>query len=502
MPDRTLLPKPRIHYLPLILLAAGWQSGALSAAALNQPDCAALTRWARALDPAANFSPVDGITVNRRFEDAVAQPLFGVTFMNWQNDDTTALQSWLNGCRQEAAGRKDTEASNALYAMLKETRSAYKQLRQVWSAQKMVKNTVDRLAGLKPDEGSAKVLAMAASALRGEDVSAELEALPRNWYGYGRQAAEISNFAPLLTEETRAEFLATLEQAGSSAEAAVAERSAAQQALVARIAAVPATQAGLNELYAISREVDAASMSREDYAAYDAALQNKRQWVQRQLEAEAAAEEARRRSLPAPAVARVDALLSGEDVEDLEFAGLPLNAPRSRLAQTAQNQWGFKQAPTMSLDETEYAVTRRDMDNYLKSERRNGGALRLRTHRGLVGEIRFSEHFPGPIPLADLEAYLRERFGKPDERSAAPNGYLVMHWQEGDRLLQVEAGPRIAQHFQNAGVQSSMALRLQDADFVDYLEDAGKRCQRLSEKPRDKLSQSEATALAMRCLEP
>jgi hypothetical protein len=354
---------------------------------------------------------------------------------------------------------------------------------------------------MKASADSADLLDIAVAALRGEDVAGRPEALPPRLVGYGRQAAQLANFAPMLPESTRADFIARLEQAGVGVEAEVARAGEARQALLARIAEVQATQAGLNELYAISRGVDASAMSREDYEAYDAAFQAKRSWVQAQLQAKADAAEKHRRSSPAPVAARVDALLDGDDVEDVEFAGLPLGAPVGKLGSVAQQQWGYKQSPTLSIDEKQFTPSRKTMSDLLERESRSGGFLFLRTHNGEVGMIRYWEHYPGPVPVGELEAHLRNRFGSPDDSQTTPASTLAT-WKDGDRYLEVEAGRRIAQHMQNQGVQSSMEIRLWTEDFSDYLEEAEERCERLADKPRNRLSKREAAALAMGCLEP
>lgn len=488
--------------LPVLLgLHATASLHAIADTTLKEPGCTALTAWAQGLDPAATFAPAAGLTVNERFQNAIVEPLFGVPFMNWQNDDTTALQNWLTNCRREAAAAQNTAASNALYAMVKETRNAYKQLRRVWSAEKMVTGTVARISELKPDADTAALMSIAIAALQGDDVTSEVQGLPPRWTGYGRQAAQLADFAPLLSAERRAAFIDLLEQSSESAKGIAAERSVAQTALLSRIAEVPATQAGLNELYAIARTVEPGTMSPEDYRAYDSALQAKRAYVQSQLEAQAAAEEAQRRSQPAPVITQINALLIGEEVDGLEFRDLPMNGARGRLSQVVQQGWGLKQTPSLSYDETEFAITNNAMAALMKSERRSGGALALRTHQGRVGQIQYTEHYPGPVLIEELEAYLLERFGKPDERTGSVS-FAAFAWRDGNRRLQISAGARIAQHLQNRGVQSSVTLLLQDTGFLEYLEDAAQRCEKLRNKPRDRLSTEEAQALVMGCLEP
>ena len=100
----------RILVTLILLAAGGFQQTVRAEVTLSQPDCPTLTDWASGLEPSATFSPAEGITVNRKFDDAAVIPLFGVTLLQWQNDDTTALQRWLTDCRREAAGAKDAAA--------------------------------------------------------------------------------------------------------------------------------------------------------------------------------------------------------------------------------------------------------------------------------------------------------------------------------------------------------------------------------------------------------
>jgi hypothetical protein len=141
------------------------------------------------------------------------------------------------------------------------------------------------------------------------------------------------------------------------------------------------------------------------------------------------------------------------------------------------------------------------MSDLLESERRSGGFLFFRTHEGRVGMIRYWEHYPGPVPVDELETHLRERFGSPDDRNVSPVS-LVMNWEAGNRYLKVEAGNRVAQHMRSQGAQSSMQITLWSEDFADYLEAAESRCAMLRKKTRGQLSNEEAADLVKGCLEP
>ena len=165
-----------------------------------------------------------------------------------------------------------------------------------------------------------------------------------------------------------------------------------------------------------------------------------------------AAAEAQRITLPAPEVVRIDALLTGVDVDALGLSTFSLGMPRQQVARGAENDWGVKQTPFLELDEQHFAVTRNRMSQLLETERRGGGLLTARSYRGRAGQPRYREHYPGPVPVAELEAHLRERSGAPGERRVARDGFTSLPWEDGDRYLKVQAGRRIDQHRQLDGV--------------------------------------------------
>jgi hypothetical protein len=138
----------------------------------------------------------------------------------------------------------------------------------------------------------------------------------------------------------------------------------------------------------------------------------------------------------------------------------------------------------------------------LREERRDGGLLNLRTRKGVVGELSYIEHFPGPADVQPLKEALEKRFGKPDDEKRNSDGVLSLVWHDGDSYLRVRAGDRVTPARSYMGVRSSVEITLWTQSFADYLAEADKRCQQLRNKPVSELSINEKQAIFTQCLTP
>jgi len=480
-----------------VVLSSGTVTGAVT-----EPDCAALQRWAGTSLQDASFEPRAGITVNALFEDERVVPLFGVPLVAWAPADVSSLQGWLASCRKQALAGGNRDAANALYAALKELKRASRSLRKIWNAQRVVERQVTSLLGLKPSPSLAEILAIAQAALRGEEVNDRVSALSRQWQGYGRQAAQLKAHSGMLADEEVAQWIARLEARRGDAGAAVAQRSEAHAELLAEIAAVPLTQQGLAQLNRIAYRADPGAMTREEQDSYNRAFQAKRQQIQRQAAAQQAQVARDMATLPAPAREQVKAVLLGDSAADASIRGLRPGASYAEIKSAAARLWGYVEAISLSLEEKLLTTKRREFDRLMRMERRDGGLLKLRTRKGMVGELAYIEHFPGPVAVDPLRTDLQARFGTPDGEEQLGDGELSLMWRDGDGYLRVRASNRVIPERNQMGARSSVEITLWTQAFADYLAEAAERCEKLRNKPASDLSINDKQAIFMSCLTP
>ena len=485
-----------------VIAACSLQLCGTANAAVDEPDCASLQRWAGSLSQDSTFEPRAGITLNALFDDEHVVPLFGAPLVAWAAADVSSLQGWLAGCRKQAMAAGNRDAGDALYAALKELKRASRSLRKIWNAQRVVERQVTNLLGLQASPALPEILAIAQAALRGEEVNDRVSALSRQWQGYGRQAAQLKAHSGMLSAEEVEQWIARLDARRGDAGAAVAQRSEAHAELLAEIAAVSLSQQGLAQLNRIAYRADPGAMTREEQDSYNRAFQAKRQQIQRQAAAQQAQVARDMATLPAPAREQVNAVLLGDSAADASIRGLRPGASYAQIKSAAARLWGYVEAISLSLEEKLLTTKRREFDRLMRMERRDGGLLKLRTRKGMVGELAYIEHFPGPVAVDPLRTDLQARFGTPDGEEQLGDGELSLMWRDGDGYLRVRASNRVIPERNQMGARSSVEITLWTQAFADYLAEAAERCEKLRNKPASDLSINDKQAIFMSCLTP
>lgn len=232
----------------LILLNAASQSWS----ALKQPQCPALKDWAGAINAGASVDVVPGVTLNSAFANDLITPLFGQPVRQWTRDDFNSLSLWLTNCRREAMSAKDNASGDTLYAGIKELKAASRSMKTLWNAEISAERQVGSLTKMRQSSELAAILDMAQQALHGQNVSAQVGQFEPQYQGAARQAAELSRYAPMLSQDTVNSLIAKLEEKKATAAAATAVRQEQHQALLAEIAAVPVTPNAMAQLNRIA----------------------------------------------------------------------------------------------------------------------------------------------------------------------------------------------------------------------------------------------------------
>ena len=493
--------RPNTGITALVAVWCLFASGAASAA-LRAPDCVALQQWSSALSPGKTFETRPGITVTTLLKDRLVVPLFGVPVTAWRRADLSSVQRQLSNCRRQALRAKDREAGNALYAALKAVKQASRNLRKLWRAHRQVELQVSNLLRLRPDPSLSEILSIAQEALLGRDTRNRVAALPRRWQGYGRQAAGLQAYGVILTPQEIQPWIDRLKRKRKEAVAAVNSRREAHRALLAEVAAVPVTAAGMAQLNRILYKADPGQMSPNEQESLNRAVQNKRQRIRRLAATHQAEVKRNMATLPAPMKKAVATVLQGNSPETASIRGMRTGTRYAEIQRQAKRLWDYGEARTLGSPGHQLSTKRREFNRLMREQRRDGGLLNVRTHRSVVGELSYVEHFPGPANVEPLQADLETRFGKPDEVIDHGDGSRSLIWHGNDQHLRVRAGDRVTPSRSYMGVRSSVEITLWTQRFADYLAEAKTRCERLRNRAVNELSINERQAILTGCLSP
>jgi hypothetical protein len=475
----------------LILLSASSQSWS----ALQQPQCPALKDWAAAINTGDSFDVVPGVTLNSAFANDVITPLFGQSVRKWTRDDFNSLSLWLTNCRREAMSAKDRVSGDTFYAGIKELKAASRSMRTLWNAQTGAERQVDSLTRMRQSADLAAILDMAQQALQGQDVSAQVSQFEPQYQGSARQAADLSQYAPMLSQDTVNSLTAKLEEKKASASAATAARQEQHQALLAEINAVPVTPNAMAQLNRIAYSADVGRMTRKEQASYNQAYRAKQNAInaelqKMQLKAQAEA------SKPMDLSARLKTLLAGDSLKELSIGGLYPGMSQQEAETLIRTKWHYEPDPTAPLSRK--FIGSRDDRALFKQERRNGGQVELEMlENGEVGQVSFEEHYTAMVVDSQPQRILSEQLGAPTVQLGG--GGRLLTWKSGDYRLQVFATNQIEVVWRGAGYQSRLALSFWTEEFEDHLEGVNKHCAKLKDKGRNEWSINESHFFGMEC---
>lgn len=219
----------------------------VGAADLTQPDCDRIAQWAAGYDSHAMVELRPGVKVNALLGDDQIVPLFGKSLAAWGNDGINQVSQWIFQCRQ-AANKTDKARGRTINDGLQLVKRAGGPLQQIDRARAIVTAKVDALAKPSSRVDVTPVIDLARRALNGENVEAEVQKLPRETMGYGRNVLEIARYRPMLSDDDVAPLLAKLNGGQAAAMANRAQNLADLQALLAKVATVPETSDGVRAL--------------------------------------------------------------------------------------------------------------------------------------------------------------------------------------------------------------------------------------------------------------
>jgi hypothetical protein len=463
---------------------------------LPSVDCDRLADWSETLVPDQTFEPRPGLELNTLFRDDRIVPLFEEPVLNWQREHFLALGRRLNECRREMYRADNRAAGDAIYAAMKTARDDSKSMRALWTAQNRVEQQVGRLLKQPPSPELTVMLDMAQQALQGTDVTDRVAELHPRHQGRARQVAQLSQYRPLLSRNTLQAYTEQLEEKKSGVERQVAEEKAEFDALLQQIAAVPATEAGWARLKQISYDTDRSTLSREEVAAYNSAMQQKTRAIQQARaaqQAQARTEAAR----PIDLAGHLQGLLNGDDVETLSVAGLQPGMSDAAAVEHVTDSLGLGRGAN-PLDSAQFAVRRGDGAKY-NEERRTGPRISLaKAGNDTVGQIIYEEFFRARVKPQSAAQWLQERLGEPDDTEPVGGGTL-MTWRDGGVRLQVLVTNSLEVVWKGAGYEGRLAMALWNRDYERHLDKVNEQCAAIRDKPRNAWSMNDSQFFAAQC---
>lgn len=247
-----------------------------------------------------------------------------------------------------------------------------------------------------------------------------------------------------------------------------------------RLQEIPATPGGQQQLRTAVGDITGMRGRNEAMKPYYAAVQRRARTV------DAAVQHAAEWF---PVTQRLEALLIGDEVEDVSVRGLRPGSDLSGAVATVKRQWHFEERPSMDLDKS-YAPGRAAA-RQLRQERRNGGVITFKDMSDAVGQINLVEHYKAKLELDVVRVWLVKRFGKPDVEEPSEFG-IIWRWNDDDQHLQVAAENQVDVFAASADYRSRLRIALWSDDYEGYLVKASERCDRIRKTPRSEMSMDDS----------
>ncbi len=467
---------------------------------LTKPDCGHLGQWAAKYIPKETIQIAPKVAFSAFLKDEWIEPLFGKSFVSWDANDFSQVRKWLKGCRRAALKRKDKKTAGYLYQAMMAVNQSRRPLSQMVQVRKLTEQKAQWIMNYHLIPELPKLLALAQMSLKGEDVQGQLKDIQLR--GQIKQhVADLRQARDYLGEDE----ISALIQRFTEREAAVKGEMKANDADIAaakkELAAVPNTNAGLSTLDRLAQSPVLRKMSAEEATAFQQAIQKKRWAISQAQQQRAARKAAIIAAKPIALEKRLNELFVGKDVEDLSIRGLRPGIQYSRAKEAMTRDWRFGSGAGGDVFK-EFAPKRSDLVHYKDKLRRDGGVFRFETMEGKVGQIRFIEHYMGPLKSDAVRTWLIKRFGKPDNTEVTGAG-PKMTWEDDGSFLQITIrGRTIESYRQFYKFRSSIVVTMWSKAYKKYLEKAEERCRKLRNKPIRDLSIADREALLTGCKTP
>jgi len=473
--------RPRPPWIWASVLLGGLAGSWALAGDLNRPDCTALEQWAGRPAEGEPVRLAPKVELSPRFADERVVPLFGHGVESWTRTDLNTVRRWLNQCRRAALKRREQVTGRQLYDTMKAVAAAGRPLGLADRYRQNADRAVDSLLRYRLSSELPRALALARQALQGQDVVAQARTLRQS----GSLAAVVANlrqatdYVPASRLQPLIARLAEREQAAEAELQAVnAELDAARREL----ARTPGTRAGLKTLDRLQGLPVLRKIPTAEANAIQQAIQQRRLAIDRELRQHAARRAAAEAARPVDIEPRLTALLTGQSLQDAAVGGLRPGMDADLAARHVRQHWRF--LPDVN---NSFKTGWRERRELLRTQRRDGGKFELGSFESKVGQIRFIEHYTGPVNANATRAWLVARLGKPGKEQAVPFGRMMM-WSDGGSHLQVKVSTRIVGPAQARRYQGELSFALWSDDYEAYLAATRKRCDELKQVPMNQLS--------------
>jgi hypothetical protein len=195
------------------------------------------------------------------------------------------------------------------------------------------------------------------------------------------------------------------------------------------------------------------------------------------------------------------------DAANLAERKLDLRNPAGQTPPNTPGGWNDLPDNLKNVVPTKFGATRDTSRSLYENERRDGGALKIEPMERKVGGVRMTERYAVPLSLSEARDALIARFGEPDRVQTAPQA-VSLSWDDAPQHLQVTISNALDRL--EAGVdwgngrgtpyRSKIAIGLWNDDYVEYVAEQRKRCEKIQGTPRNQLSMDDTAWFTAHCL--
>lgn len=454
--------------------------------AIEQPDCTTLAKWSTGHKTTDTITLAPKVVISGMFADDRTEPVYATAVASWTRNDFNQVGRWLKDCRRTASKQRDKTASDLLYKAYKLVSKTARPVGNIDKFRQHCTRAVDNLIGYHRSDDLNKVLELARQALQGADVASEMNNLSVS-RSVKNEVRTIQNASGYLTPGDVETLSAKLGQGATAVKQEMAAQNKEFEALKRELAVVPMTHEGARTLDRLNKHPVLRKVSRQEAMDFHNAVMKKRQAISYAVQQQKAQKKAAAAAVPIKVAAHMEKLIRGDSIEEISLRGVKPGIPYLYAKKFMSTRFSYKAATGGDVLK-EFGPTRGDTGRFKQTERRDGGHFELETMGKTVGQVKFTEHYTGPMDLNEPRNWLMERFGKPDQFKFLGNA-IIMSWNDDGMNLMVSPGNRTTLPYRSPReYKSSLVITMWSDDYKEYLIAAKKRCNELRNQPMSELS--------------
>ncbi len=437
--------------LGLFLIMGGMGNSLVWAGEFQLPDCEGLQKWVTNFSDGKSIKIAPKIEINEILKDELVEPLFGQSISQWNDNNTNAAKRSIKVCRNKAHKKRDKATVKKYNQTTRAILSAKAQFKKQNKVRESSHKKVKWLIGNNKSQDPHRLLELAMEVLQGKDVNTELAKVQLS-STYKRNISGLKSALDYLPANEIELLMNQLAERQSSLSAEMKTAKAEQEKTKQTQVQVLTTQ---------KRSANHKVFQKSNQS-YDIA-------------------------------ARLAELVVTEDGK-LTLRGVRPGISYTEAKTVMKEKWRFRLDPG-SIMVKSFSPPRQDLANYVNKLGRNGGLVEMKTMKGKIGHIKFSERYTLPLKTQDVHTWLNKQLGKPETDEGKQST-----WKVGQSFLTVST--KNWNVGSSGRYQSSLVMNLWSQAYTDYLENAKRQCAQIKQKPMSELTLVDQEALAMDCKTP